>query len=305
MEPLIGGGAAGASNEADPVRESDTAHFAADVIEASREVPVVVDFWAPWCEPCKQLGPAIEKAVHAAGGRVRLVKINVDNNQQLAQQLRIQSIPTVFAFKDGQPVDGFVGAVPESQIKSFIQQLAGEAGPSPADAALEQADAALAGGDHKAAGALYAQVLRAESDNARAAAGLVRALLAGGDTAGAREVLDSLAPELAKTGEVEGARAAVELAEQSTGGGAEIEALASRLAADDNDHQARFDLAMALFGAGRREAAAEELLDIVRRDRTWNDEAARKQLLKLFEAIGQTDPLTVESRRRLSSILFS
>jgi putative thioredoxin len=307
MESLIGGGAAAsASSEAELVRESNTARFAADVIEASREVPVVVDFWAPWCEPCKQVGPAIEKAVRAAGGRVRLVKINIDDNQPLAQQLRIQSIPTVFAFKDGQPVDGFVGAVPESRIKSFIQRLVGDRGPSPADAALEQADAALAGGEHKAASNLYAQVLEAEPDSARAAAGLARAVLGDGDIAGARELLESLAPEVAKTGEVESARAAVELAEQSSAGdGAEIEVLASRLAADDNDHQARFDLAMALFGAGRREAAAGELLDIVRRDRNWNDEAARKQLLKLFEAFGPTDPLTVESRQRLSSILFS
>ena len=307
MEPLIGGAAgASASSEAELIRESDTARFATDVIEASREVPVIVDFWAPWCGPCKQVGPAIEKAVRAAGGRVRLVKINVDDNQPLAQQLRIQSIPTVFAFKDGQPVDGFVGAVPESRIKSFIQRLTSDRGPTPADAALEEADAALAGGDHTAAGELYAQVLQAEPDNARAVAGLARAQLADGGAAGAREFLESLAPELAKTAEVESARAAVELAEQSgAGGGAEIEVLASRLAADDNDHQARFDLAMALFGAGRRESAAGEVLDIVRRNRNWNDEAARKQLLKLFEAFGPTDPLTVESRWRLSLILFS
>ena len=301
---MIGGGN---DAPADLVKDSDTQGFNADVIEASREVPVIVDFWADWCGPCKQLGPLIEKVVRAAGGAVKLVKVDVDKNQQLATQLRVQSLPTVLAFVNGQPVDGFVGALPESQIKSFVQRITGDTGPSPVDAALEQADAMLAAGDHAGAGELYTQVLGTESDNAKAAAGLARALLAAGETAAARELIDGLEPALAKTGEVEGARAAIELAEQSGAGAddAETEALRRRLAESPGDHQARFDLAAALFGAGRREGAVDELLEIVRRDRAWNDEAARKQLVKYFEAFGHADPLTVDSRRRLSSILFS
>ena len=304
MEPLIGGD--GAAADLNLIKESDTANFAADVIEASKEIPVIVDFWAPWCGPCKQLTPAIEKAVRGARGQVKLVKINVDDNQELAGQLRVQSIPTVFAFKDGQPVDGFVGALPESQIKTFIQKLGGDAGPSELDQALDQADEALAAGDHATAGNVYSQVLRAEPTEARAAGGLVRAMLAGGDVDGARKILDSLDEALAASNEVEGARAAVELAEQTSGGDAgEIEPLRQKVAANEKDHQARFDLAVALFGAAQREQAVDELLEIIRRDRGWNDEAARKQLLKFFDAMGPTDPLTVDSRRALSSILFS
>lgn len=304
MEPIIGGD--GAATDADLIKDSDTANFAADVIEASQEVPVIVDFWAPWCGPCKQLTPAIEKAVRGARGAVKLVKINVDDNQQLAGQLRIQSIPTVFAFKGGQPVDGFVGALPDSQIKTFIQKLGGDTGPSELDQALDQADQALADGDAAVAGNIYSQVLRAEPTEARAAGGLVRALLASGDVDSARKTLDSLDETIANTEDVVGARAAVELAEQTSGGDtAEIDALRQKVAANEKDHAARLDLAIALFGADQREAAVDELLEIIRRDRQWNDEAARKQLLKFFEAMGPTDPLTVDSRRRLSSLLFS
>lgn len=304
MEPIIGGD--GAATDADLIKDSDTANFAADVIEASQEVPVIVDFWAPWCGPCKQLTPAIEKAVRGARGAVKLVKINVDDNQQLAGQLRIQSIPTVFAFKGGQPVDGFVGALPDSQIKTFIQKLGGDTGPSELDQALDQADQALADGDAAVAGNIYSQVLRAEPTEARAAGGLVRALLASGDVDSARKTLDSLDETIANTEDVVGARAAVELAEQTSGGDtAEIDALRQKVAANEKDHAARLDLAIALFGADQRESAVDELLEIIRRDRQWNDEAARKQLLKFFEAMGPTDPLTVDSRRRLSSLLFS
>lgn len=303
MEPLIGGDSGG---DADLVKDGDTATFAEDVIAASRETPVIVDFWAPWCGPCKTLGPAIEKAVRGARGAVRLVKIDVDRNQQLAAQLRVQSIPTVFAFRDGKPVDGFVGALPESQIAAFIERVGGKPAEDPAKAMLEQADAALAAGDAAGARNLYSRVLRAEPANAAAAAGLVRALVGSGDPASARKVLESLDAETAKSSALDGARAALELAERTQGvDGDAIAALRARLAADESDHQARYDLALALFGTGDRSGAIDALLEIVRRERAWNDEAARKQLLTFFEAIGGADPLVAGARRRLSALLFS
>lgn len=301
MQAAIGG-----NGRADIVKDSDTARFAVDVIEASREVPVIVDFWATWCGPCKTLGPAIEKAVRNARGAVRLVKIDVDKNRQLAAQLRIQSLPTVFAFRDGQPVDGFVGALPDSQIAAFIERVGGAAGPGPAETLLADADAALAAGDAARAGKLYSRARRADPASAPAAAGLVRALIGADDAAGARRVYDSLDDELRKTSEAEGARAALELAEQTQGADAgEIGALRARLAADADDHKARFDLATALFGAGERGDAISALLEIIRRDRAWDDDAARKQLLTFFEAMGAADPLVAQGRRRLSAILFS
>ncbi len=302
MESLIGGDPGG---NAGLIKEGDTASFAADVIQASRETPVIVDFWAPWCGPCKTLGPAIEKAVRAARGAVKLVKIDVDKNQQLAAQLRIQSIPTVFAFQDGKPVDGFVGALPESQIAAFVERVGGKTA-NPAEEMLADADAALAGGDAAGAGNLYSQVLRAEPANAAAAAGLVRALLELGDSAGARKVFESLDKETAGSGALDGPRAALELAERTADmdQGA-VASLRSRLADDESDHQARFDLALALFGAGDREGAIAALLEIIRRARAWNDDAARKQLLTFFDAIGATDPLVLSGRRRLSALLFS
>ena len=303
MEALIGGDSGG---DADLVKDGDTATFAEDVIAASRETPVIVDFWAPWCGPCKTLGPAIEKAVRGARGAVRLVKIDVDRNQQLAAQLRVQSIPTVFAFRDGKPVDGFVGALPESQIAAFIERVGGKPAEDPAKAMLEQADAALAAGDAAGARNLYSRVLRAEPANAAAAAGLVRALVGSGDPASARKVLESLDAETAKSSALDGARAALELAERTQGvDGDAIAALRARLAADESDHQARYDLALALFGTGDRSGAIDALLEIVRRERAWNDEAARKQLLTFFEAIGGADPLVAGARRRLSALLFS
>jgi putative thioredoxin len=292
------------SAPANTVKDGDTASFAADVIEASNEVPVIVDFWAEWCGPCKTLGPTIEKAVKAASGQVRLVKINVDENQQLAQQLRVQSIPAVFAFKNGKPVDGFVGAQPESQIKAFIQRLTGDAGPSPIEQALEQGEAALAAGDVSGASDIFGQVLRADMENARAIAGLCQCLIDSGDLAEAREMLDGLEGKLAIDPAVQSVRAALELAEQSADA-RDTAPLRARLEANGNDHEARMELSTALLAAGQREEAVDELLESIRRDRNWNDEAARKQLLTLFEAFGHADELTVSARRRLSSMLFS
>ena len=300
MEPIIGD----MSAPANTVKDGDTASFAADVIEASNEVPVIVDFWAEWCGPCKTLGPTIEKAVKAAGGQVRLVKINVDENQQLAQQLRVQSIPAVFAFKNGQPVDGFVGAQPESQIKAFIERLTGDAGPSPIEQALEQGEAALAAGDGSTAADIFGQILRADMENARAIAGLCQCLIDSGDHAEARQMLDGLEGKLATDPAVQSVRAALELAEQSADAG-DTAPLRARLEVDGNDHEARMELSTALLAAGQREEAVDELLESIRRDRNWNEEAARKQLLTLFEAFGHADELTVSARRRLSSMLFS
>ena len=293
MDPLIGQAAGGAAQPKDATTQS----FAADVIEASHSTPVIVDFWAPWCGPCKQIAPILEKTVRDAGGKVALVKI--------AQQLRIQSIPAVFAFQQGQPVDGFIGAQPESQIKRFVERLVGPMGPSPLEQALEQAKEALDSGDHTAASNIYGQILRQVPGETAAIAGLVRCLVAAGDLAEARELVDGLDDDALKDADVEGAISALSLAEQAGEGDADTAALQAQLAQDPGNHQARFDLAMAHHGAGRNEQAIDELIEIIRRDRQWNDEAARQQLLKLFEALGHTDPLTVAGRRKLSSILFS
>jgi putative thioredoxin len=307
METLIGAGA-GQAAPADLIKESGTADFAQDVIEASMQAPVIVDFWAPWCGPCKQLGPLLEKTVKAARGAVRLVKIDIDQNQELAAQMRVQSIPTVYAFSQGRPVDGFQGALPESQIKSFVERLASSAGgapgPGPVEQALEQAEAALEAGQAGAASALFGQVLQHEPDNARAAAGMIRCALTSGDRAGAKQMLEGLPEELRKQSEFASIATALELAEAGESAG-EIPELMEQLANDHDNHQARFDLAMALYAAGKHEAAADELLEIIRRDRAWNDEGARTQLVKFFEAWGPTNPLTLQARRRLSSLLFS
>jgi putative thioredoxin len=303
IDQLIGGGAA--QGGAELVKNATTQSFMADVVDASMEVPVVVDFWAPWCGPCKQLGPALEKAVKEARGAVRMVKVNIDENPEIAQQMRIQSIPAVYAFKNGRPVDGFVGALPESQVKQFIKRLGGAAGPSPLEEALAMAKEALAADDPATAANIYAQVLQREPENAEAIAGLARAYIATKELAKARQVLDR-APEAAgKNAEIAAARAALELAELGEKAAGQIGALRQRLAADPRDHAARLELATALFGSDEREAAIDELLEMVRRDREWNEQAARKQLVKFFEAMGPTDPMTLSGRRRLSSILFS
>ncbi len=307
MEPIIGADSASPPPE-DLIKESNTVNFARDVIEASMAVPVIVDFWAPWCGPCKQLGPALEKEVKAARGAVRLVKINLDENQELAAQMRVQSIPTVYAFDQGRPVDGFQGALPESQVKSFVDRLAGPAhdrqGTSPIEQALEQAEAALEAGQPGAASALFGQVLQHEAENTKARAGMIRCTLASGDSVGAQEQFDGLSEELRQQPEFASVAAALELASAGAAAG-DIPELNEKVARDDNDHQARFDLAMALYASNKSEAAVDELLEIVRRDRSWNDDGARKQLVKFFEAWGPMDPLTLQARRRLSSLLFS
>ncbi len=300
MDELIGqkAGAPGA------VVDSTTQTFTADVIDASMEQPVIVDFWAPWCEPCKTLGPTLEKIVNAAQGKVKLVKVDIDQNQEIAMQMRIQSIPAVFAFKNGQPVDGFVGAQSESQVKSFVERLTGPIGPTPVEQAMEQAQKALDEEDFNSASNIYSQVLKHAPDEAAAVAGMARSLLGMGDAAGAREVLDAVDDKLAAHADIEGARAALELAERSEESGDETE-LRTRLEADENDHQARYDLAMAHYAQARNEEAIDELLEIVKRARSWNEEAAREMLLQIFEALGPTHELTVAGRRKLSSILFS
>jgi putative thioredoxin len=288
---------------ADVIKDATTKTFMKDVIEASLKVPVIVDFWAPWCGPCKQLGPILEKLVRQAAGMVRLVKINVDENQDIAAQMRVQSIPMVYAFKGGQPVDGFAGALPESQVKLFIDRLTGGA-KAPLDLALDDAKAALEAGDASGAAAIYAQVLAQDSTNPAAVGGLIRAAVASGDVKRAKQVANGLSEKMRSMPEIAAGLAALELAEQTAESG-DVGALMEKVAHSPNDLQARFELALALYGRGRNEAAVEQLLDLVKRDRKWNDEAARKQLVKIFEALGPTDPITVSGRRQLSSILFS
>ncbi|HUC10714.1 MAG TPA: thioredoxin [Stellaceae bacterium] len=299
-EPLIGGAAA------TPVKDVSTATFVTEVVDASFETPVIVDFWAPWCGPCRQLGPILEKTVRAANGAVRMVKLNIDENPEVAQQMRIQSIPAVYAFKDGRPIDGFVGALPESQVKQFVQRISGGTGaPSPVEEATAMAKEALQQGDHGTANAIFSQILQREPANVEAQAGLARALIAAGDLRRARQVLDRVAKEHASHAEIAAARAALDLGEQAKAAMASAGKLRARLAANPDDHEARFELATALFGTGEREAAIEELLSLYRRDREWNEQAARKQLVKFFEVMGGTDPLTLSARRRLSALMFS
>ncbi len=306
MDQLIG---AGTTPAKDLIKDGTQQSFRADVIDASMQIPVIVDFWAPWCGPCKSLGPNIEKAVTEAKGAVKLVKINVDQSQELAAQMRIQSIPAVYAFFQGRPVDGFVGDQTAGQIKQFVQRLAklgAEAlGPSPIDEALEQAEAAFQAGDVNAAMAIFSQVLEHESDNAKAVGGMIRCLVKSGELGQARDFLASLTPELAKDPAIGAGKALLEVAEEGQKASGQSQQLQARVDANPKDFEARHDLAVALFAGGDREAAIDHLLEIVRANRAWNDEAARKQLVKFFEAMGPTDPLTLAGRRRLSSLLFA
>ncbi|MCW5772123.1 MAG: thioredoxin [Rhodospirillaceae bacterium] len=315
MQTIIGGSGAAATNGAGAalVKDTDTKNFAKDVIEESRRQPVIVDFWAPWCGPCKTLGPLLERLVKAAKGAVKMVKLNVDQNQALAAQFRIQSIPAVFAFADGRPVDGFVGALPESQLKQFIDALArggkgGAPGEDPLAQVLDMAKEAFNKGDAGTAASLYARILDQDPDNAPARLGLARAAIALGEVEQAKQMLDELPPEAKRGADYDAAKAALDLAERAASAGAkagDLGAFEDRIAANPNDHQARYDFALALYAAGHAESAITHLLEIVRRNRTWNEEAARKELLKLFEALGPTNELTVKGRRGLSAILFS
>lgn len=298
-----GGAQTGGGGTDDLVKDSDTQRFGQDVIETSMQVPVIVDFWAPWCGPCKQLGPMLEKHVKNAGGLVKMVKINVDENQELAAQMRVQSIPAVYAFKGGQPVDAFMGAIPDSQIKTFIDRLT-DGAKAPIDAALEEGEAALEAGDAELATQIFNEVRAQDPASPAAIGGLIRAQVMLGNLDVVTQFIDALPADLKMKSEVAAAISAFELANEAGDGGDTAE-FRARLEADPNDHEARYELALALFGGGNAAAAIDELIDLVSRNRSWNEEAGRKQLVKIFDALGPTDDLTVEGRRRLSSILFS
>jgi putative thioredoxin len=299
--PILSEGTATA--DADLIKNTTTKDFMRDVVEASREVPVLVDFWAPWCGPCKQLTPILEKAVRAAKGAVRLVKLNIDENPQIPGQMGVQSIPAVFAFQDGKPVDGFMGALPESRVNAFIARLIGDtAGDTAAN--LEGAEAALAAGDVNSAAQMFGEVLQDDRENAQSLAGLAKCYIKTGDLARAEQTLALVPPAKADSAPVASARAALELARKAPATG-DIEALRAKLAADPKDPQARFDLALALNAKGDRSGALDELLVLVAKNRAWNDDAARKQLLQLFDAWGPSDASTIAGRQRLSSLLFA
>lgn len=297
----------------DFIVDVDVKNFMAEVIEASRQRLVLVDFWAPWCGPCKQLVPLLEKLVIGLKGAVRLAKVNIDANASIATQLRVQSVPTVFAFFQGQPVDGFTGAVQESQLKAWLERLVtatnslppGEQDDTRLEEALTHGQGALEEGDIETARLIFTDILKQAPMEARAFAGMVRCLLAEGKTDMAAEIVEQAHPDIKKNKVLEPVRTAIAMAREAASKANQMDQLSGRVAANPDDHEARYDLAMACYAAGDNQGAIDALLEIVRRDRKWNDEAARKQIVKLFEVFGPTDPLTIETRKRLSSILFA
>ena len=299
MDQLIAGGASA------PV-DVTMDNFMAEVIEASATTPTLVQFWAPWCGPCKQLGPVLDKVVGASGGKVRMVKVNIDDNAQIAQQMRVQSVPTVYGFVDGKPVDGFAGAQPESAISQFVDKLAGMGGAG-ADAAalLEAAEAALAEGDPDTAMMQFQQVMSITPESVPALAGVVRCLTASGDIAGAREVVDQLNDEFLSDPAMKTAVAAVELAEKAASSAGELDAARAAVEADPADLAARQDYALALFAVGQNAEAMDQLLESIRIERGWRDDAARLQLLEFFSSLGAANPEVITARRKLSTLLFS
>ena len=281
-------------------------NFMAEVIEGSKTTPTIVQFWAPWCGPCKQLGPVLEKVVGASGGKVRMVRVNIDDNQQIAQQMRVQSVPTVYGFVDGQPVDGFAGAQPESSVKQFVEKLSSMGGAG-ADVAsmLEAAEAVLASGDHGTAMMQFQEVMSAAPESVAALAGVVRCLSASGDNAGAREVIDQLNDEYREDPAMQSAIAAVELAEKASESAGELDAAKAAVEADPNDLAARQEYALALYAVGANAEAMAQLLESIRIERGWNDDAARLQLLEFFATLGAANPDVIAARRKLSTLLFS
>ncbi len=289
--------------QADLIKDTTEASFMADVIETSQTVPVIVDFWATWCGPCKTLGPMLEAAVTAAGGKVRMVKVDVDKNQRIAGQLRIQSIPTVYAFWKGQPVDGFQGAVPASELKAFVDRVTALGGDGGLADALQAAEDMLTEGAFADAAETFAAILEEEPENAAAYAGLARVQLAMGDLDQAEALLSAAPAAIAMAKELDAARAQLELARQAANAGPEAE-LRAAVEADPADNQARFDLAAALLAADNTAEAVDQLLELFRRDRDWNDGAAKTQLFTIFEALKPQDPIVLAGRRRLSSMIF-